>query len=78
MHKVKSAKYLKNYELEILFENWKSKCFNMESYINKGLSFIPLKEKNIFQMFKVKGDTIVWITWADMSPDFLYEKWYSK
>jgi hypothetical protein len=25
-------------------------------------------------MFEIKWDTVCWITWADISPEFLYEK----
>jgi hypothetical protein len=48
----------------------------MEPYIeNDSLIFRPLKQKDIFKMYSIKWNTVSWITWADISPDFLYEKW---
>jgi catabolite regulation protein CreA len=42
---------------------------------NKSLIFRPLKQKDIFKMFEVKNNTVTWITWADVSPDYLYKNW---
>ena len=48
--------------------------FDMSPYLeNDSLIFRPLKQKDIFKMFKIKWDTVTWITWADVSPDFLYD-----
>jgi len=75
MHFVKEAKYKKDYSLLLRFEDWKQKEFDMSPFLeNKSLIFRPLKQKDIFKMFKVKNNTVTWITWADVSPDFLYEK----
>jgi len=77
MHFVKKAEVIDNsYNLKITFENWEVKKFNMEPYLeNKSLIFRPLKQKDIFKMFEIKWNTVSWITGADISPDFLYEKW---
>lgn len=76
MHFVKEATYKKDYSLLLKFENWKSKIFDMSPFLeNKSLIFRPLKQKEIFKMFKVKNNTVTWITWADVSPDYLYENW---
>ena len=76
MHFVKKAEYLKDYKLKIEFEDKSIKVFDMDKYLeNDSLIFRPLKQKDIFKMFEVKWDTIIWITWADISPDFLYENW---
>ncbi|MDP3380584.1 MAG: hypothetical protein Q8S84_03470 [bacterium] len=35
----------------------------MSPYLeNNSLTFRPLKQKDIFKMFKIKGNTISWIT----------------
>ena len=74
MHFVKEATYQKNYSLLLKFEDWKSKLFDMSPFIeNTSLLFRPLKQKEIFKMFSIKNNTVTWITWADVSPDFLYE-----
>ena len=76
MHFVKEAIYNKDYSLLLKFEDWKSKIFDMSPFLeNKSLIFRPLKQKEIFKMFKVKNNTVTWITWADVSPDYLYENW---
>ena len=76
MHFVKEASYNWDYSLLLKFNNWKSKIFDMSPFLeNKSLIFRPLKQKEIFKMFKVKNNTVTWITWADVSPDYLYEKW---
>lgn len=76
MHFVKEASYNWDYSLLLKFKNWKSKVFDMSPFLeNKSLIFRPLKQKDIFKMFKVKNNTVTWITWADVSPDYLYEKW---
>lgn len=79
MHFVKEATYIWDYNIKITFEDWKVKVFDMSPYLeNNSLTFRPLKQKDIFKMFKIKWNTISWITWADISPDFLYEKWINK
>jgi len=76
MHFVKEATYNWEYSLLLKFKNWKSKIFDMSPFLeNKSLIFRPLKQKDIFKMFEVKNNTVTWITWADISPDYLYENW---
>jgi Protein of unknown function (DUF2442) len=49
------------------------KVFDMTPYIETdSLAFRPLKQPEIFQMFQVSGDTVTWITGADIAPDRLY------
>ncbi|MDP2091121.1 MAG: DUF2442 domain-containing protein [Candidatus Gracilibacteria bacterium] len=75
MHFVKEASYIGEYNIKITFEDGNVKVFDMSPYLeNNSLTFRPLKQKDIFKMFKIKGNTISWITGADISPDFLYEK----
>ena len=62
MHKITNAKYIKDHILELEFDNSEVKIINIRPYINNGISFIPLKEKEIFKMFRIKGNTITWIT----------------
>ncbi|MDD2870481.1 MAG: DUF2442 domain-containing protein [Candidatus Gracilibacteria bacterium] len=79
MHFVKEATYIGDYNIKITFEDGKVKVFDMSPYLeNNSLTFRPLKQKDIFKMFKIKGNTISWITGADISPDFLYEKGINK
>ncbi len=76
MHFVKQASQIWDYILKLTFENWVEKSFDMSPFLeNNSLIFRPLKQKDIFKMFSIKWNTVTWITWADVSPDFLYEKW---
>jgi len=76
MHFIKEANYIKDYLLLTTFDDWTKKIFDMSPYLeNNSLIFRPLKQKDIFKMFTIKWNTITWITWADVSPDFIYEKW---
>ena len=76
MYFVKEVTYNWDYSLLLKFKNWKSKIFDMSPFLeNKSLIFRPLKQKEIFKMFEVKNNTVTWITWADISPDYLYENW---
>jgi len=73
MHKVKSAKYIEAYILEIEFEDGKKKKINFEKYLY-GEVFEPLKDMERFKNFQIDKQlkTIVWDTGADFCPDFLY------
>ncbi len=76
MHTVKSASYFKDHKLKITFNDDIEKIFDVDPYLeNNSLIFRPLKQIDIFKMFSIKWNTVTWITWADISPDFLYEKW---
>ena len=74
MHFVRQASYLDGYRLKLTFEDGSVKQFDMAPYIETdSLMFRPLKQEDIFRMFTIQGDTVTWITGADVSPDFLYE-----
>ena len=76
MHFVKKAEYLTDYKLKLEFEDWLVKSFDMADFLeNNSLIFRPLKQKDIFKMFTIKWNTVSWITWADISPDYMYENW---
>ena len=70
---VKKVKTLKDYKLELTFENKEIKVFDVKPYLNTGL-FKKLKDENIFKMVKVSFDTIEWPNGIDLDPEVLYEK----
>ncbi len=74
MHFVKGVKYLRDYELEVVFEDNCRKRVDLRPYLS-GEIFEPLKEMNYFKSVKVSPDieTIYWDNGADLSPDFLYQ-----
>ena len=65
------VKPLKNYMLEVLFNNGEKKIFDVKPY----LKFEPFKElenENEFTKFKIGGLSIEWENGADICPDELY------
>jgi hypothetical protein len=70
---VNNVKALKDYELEITFENNEIKIFDVKPYLDTGL-FARLKDENYFKMVKISYDTIEWPNGIDMDPEVLYEK----
>jgi hypothetical protein len=67
------VKPLKNYNIELTFENNEVKIFNMESYLDTGM-FQKLKDKNLFNQVRVSFDSIEWPGGIDLDPEIVYEK----
>ncbi len=74
MHWVKDASYLKEFKLQIKFENDEVKIVDLSGHLD-GPVFEPLKDISYFKSFQVNHDidTIVWPNNTDFSPDFLYD-----
>ena len=74
MHFVKDVKYIKDYKLNLIFENGISKLVDLQPHL-EGEIFEPLKDLSYFKEVSVNHDidTIVWSNDADFSPDFLFE-----
>ena len=74
MHWVKSVRHVKDYVLEITFENDAVKKVDLAEHL-KGKVFEPLKKIEYFKSVSVNHDidTIAWPNGADLCPDFLYE-----
>ena len=71
---IKKANYIKDYKIEITFDNNKTKIVDLKDHLT-GEVFKPLKDIVYFRNFKVDEelDTIVWENGADIAPEFLYE-----
>ena len=69
---VTNGKYVKNYTLELLFNNGEKKIVNLENELS-GEIFEPLKDKKFFQDFFISHNTIEWKNGADFAPEFLYK-----
>lgn len=65
------VKPLKNYELEIKFNNGETKIFDIKPYF-KFAVFNQLKEKKKFEKVKIAGLSIEWENGSDICPDELY------
>jgi hypothetical protein len=73
MHEVVNAHYVKDYILEIEFEDGRRKTVDLKSRLY-GKVFEPLQNIEQFKNFKIDKQlgTIVWETGADFCPDALY------
>jgi hypothetical protein len=69
---VKNATYLKNYEIELFFNDGVYKIVDIKNYLI-GEVFEKLKDTYYFQNFKISLNTIEWENGADFAPEFLYE-----
>lgn len=65
------VKPLENYMLHITFDNGENKIFDVKPLIS-GNWFGELKNKNIFNIVKISGNTVEWINGQDVCPDDLY------
>jgi hypothetical protein len=69
---VKEAKYLRDYVIWVKFNDGIEGEVDLEGELT-GEIFEPLKNKKLFQSFKVDPvlETIVWENGADLAPEFL-------
>lgn len=75
MHYITKAKYIKDYKIEITFEDNKTGIVDLEKIILNDTRpiFQELKDKNKFSQIKVAMDTITWKNGLDLAPEFLYK-----
>jgi hypothetical protein len=69
---ITKAKYLKEYQIEIEFNNNKKGVVDFKPHLNKKI-FKPLIELDEFKKFKLNSWTLEWGNGADFSPEFLLE-----
>ena len=74
MHFVRSAEYVSDYRVKLVFEDGSVRIADLAPHLD-GDIFEPLKDVDYFRTVRVNSDidTIVWDNGADMSPDFLFE-----
>jgi len=65
------VKPLKNYILEIIFDNGEKKQFDVKPYL-KFKPFKELEDVKKFEKVKIAGLSIEWDNGADICPDELY------
>ena len=67
-----NANYLKDYQIEIEFNNKKKGVVDFKQHLDKKI-FEPLKKIETFRNFKLNSWTLEWENGADFSPEFLLE-----
>lgn len=74
MINVVSAKYLKDYKIELVFDDGKRGAVNLAQILENDHRkiFKELLDKKKFGEFKVDADTVVWKNGLDLAPEFLY------
>ena len=68
---VRKAKYLRNYLIEVKFNDGTKKVIDFEPWLT-GPIFRPFRIKTYFKKFFVDGPTIAWPNGADIAPETLY------
>lgn len=73
IYEIINAKFIKNYTVEVVFNNGKKGSVDLQKYLNKGI-LKELLDKKKFKRFKVDKElgTIVWGNGADIAPETLY------
>ena len=76
MYDILSAKYLKDYLIELEFSNLVKGIVDFSEYTNRGGLFNSLAEMDFFRKFYINNDigTICWENGLDIAPDSLYSK----
>ncbi|PSR52168.1 DUF2442 domain-containing protein [Adhaeribacter arboris] len=67
------VEYIKDYELELYFNDGTSGIIDLKNNLNKPV-FEPLRNIQYFKNFKLNSWTITWENGADFAPEFLYEQ----
>lgn len=71
--RVKAVRPLKNYSLELTFDNDEVKVFDVSPYLNFGV-FKELKDESFFKAVTTFMGTVKWPHDQDFCPDTLYEE----
>ena len=69
------AKIIKDYIVEVVFDDLKRGVVDLQKYLGKGI-FKELRDKKKFRQMKVDAElgTICWPNGADIAPDTLYSE----
>lgn len=71
MHKVKAISVLKNYHLQLTFEDGTKKTINVRPYIEKGFAAQLLDPDKFKNVYIEDGGGIAWENGFDFCPVFL-------
>ena len=75
MLEISQAKQIKDYKIEIIFNNNKKGIVDLKNIIfnDHREIFKELKVLNKFKKFKIEFDTLTWENGLDLAPEFLYD-----
>ena len=75
MNYITEARYIKDFQIEIVFNDNKKGVVDLKNIIeNDSRSiFQELKDKTKFSQIRVDMDTIIWQNGLDLAPEFLYK-----
>lgn len=72
---VKTAKYLDDYRLNLVFDSGESGDVDLQDLVFKYDAASPLRDTNYFKSFRLdEWATVVWDCGFDISPETLYER----
>jgi hypothetical protein len=73
LFEVTGARYVKDYEIELHFEDGASGTVDLEHHMEHGTILEQLRDKDLFQNFKVEYGTVTWKNGElDIAPETLY------
>lgn len=69
------AEYIKNYEVQLTFNNGEIKSVDLKNMIfqDHRKIFKPLRDLTYFKKFEIKFNTIAWANKLDPEPEYLYK-----
>jgi hypothetical protein len=69
-----SARYIKEYQIELIFENGRSGVVDFKKFISRGGAFSRLSDPDFFRRFQVNEElgVITWEDEIDVAPEILY------
>lgn len=73
---VVGANYIKDFQVEVIFENGKKGIVDFSEYPKRGGVFSPMVDMEFFKQLFVNAElgTICWPNGADIAPETLYSK----
>jgi hypothetical protein len=73
---VVSARYLRDYKIELTFANGKSGVVDFTKFIDKGGVFARLSDPDFFKRFQVNEELgiVTWENEIDVAPEVLYSE----
>jgi hypothetical protein len=73
MNEVISVRHVRDYVLDIEFDDGTCGEADLACYLQRGPIFAPLSEVDYFKQVRIDGGTIAWPNGADIAPERVYE-----